>query len=190
MTGHKFPVHCQYKYISVKCSINLLQLPGGPLREFLHLLMGSIGRNNNLFCGEATSRSLRHNIPELMNKTFFHVGEMIAVSLVHGGPSPEFLCEAVANYIVSGVMDMKATICSVPNVDIQEKLKKVLIERAPPGQHYHPTKKLYLSTDAPPYIRCTSISLYSMHNTRARSAMPCISLVYYLDVCKFSDTVM
>ncbi len=52
--------------------------------------MQCICSNNNLFCGDKTSRSLCHNIPELMKRTYFYVGAIISTSLVHGGPAPAF----------------------------------------------------------------------------------------------------
>ncbi len=61
---------------------------GGPLREFFHLLLESMSRNNNLFCGDYGYRTPRINIVELGRNTYYHVGTMIAMSLVHGGPGP------------------------------------------------------------------------------------------------------
>ena len=38
---------------------------GGPMREYLHLLMSSIAHNNSLFCGEDSQRIPEHNVVEL-----------------------------------------------------------------------------------------------------------------------------
>ena len=65
---------------------------GGPLREFLQLLMSEIARNNTLFCGDETARVPNHNMVELSKKTYEYVGSMLAVSIVHGGPAPYFFC--------------------------------------------------------------------------------------------------
>lgn len=94
---------------------------GGPLREFLRLLVACIASNNMLFTGDETARVPTHNIIQLQNKTYQHVGEMLAVTIVHGGPAPAFFSPAVANYILYGQCDkVKATI-----VTIRERLEKV-----------------------------------------------------------------
>jgi hypothetical protein len=64
---------------------------GGPMREYMRLLLGSIISNNSLFCGHVNSRSLRHNVIELNKKTYFYVGQILSITLVHGGPAPFFL---------------------------------------------------------------------------------------------------
>ena len=63
---------------------------GGPLREFLHLLMGEIAANNSLFCGQEDCRVPLLNMVGLEKLTFKHIGEMMAVSIIHGGPAPNF----------------------------------------------------------------------------------------------------
>ena len=44
------------------------------------------------FGGRVESHYLRHNLSELKKKTYFYVGQMIALSLEHGGPAPTFFC--------------------------------------------------------------------------------------------------
>ena len=98
---------------------------GGPLREFLHLLMGSIATNNSLFSGREECRVPSANLAELGKNTYKHVGEMMAVSLVHGGPAPAFFAPAVADYILHGMNKVKATVSEVPNLEVVDKLTKV-----------------------------------------------------------------
>ena len=64
---------------------------GGPLRDFFHRLMGAIATNNCLFHGEEDCRVPVPNVTALEKCTYQYVGEMIAVSLIHGGPSPTFM---------------------------------------------------------------------------------------------------
>ena len=78
-----------------------------------------------LFCGPLSCRVPRHNLVELDKRTYFYVGVMIALSLIHGGPGPEFFSPAVADYIVYGVQRVKARIADIPDNDIREKIKKV-----------------------------------------------------------------
>ena len=98
---------------------------GDPLREFLYLLLSSISRNNSLFCGDETSRVPTHNIVELEKRTYYHVGKMIAVSLIRGGPAPRFFASAVADYIVYGVQKVKPCIEDIPDHLVKEKMIKV-----------------------------------------------------------------
>ena len=99
---------------------------GGPLREFLFLLVGKIARNNSLFCGEETNRIPMHNMVELGKRTFYYIGVMLTISLIHGGPSPAFFAAAVADYIVYGMAKVKATPEDVADHAMREKLVKVI----------------------------------------------------------------
>lgn len=98
---------------------------GGPLREFLHLLVSSIARNNTLFVGAINQRAPLHNMVELEKNTYYYVGAMLATSIVHGGPPPCFLSNAVADYLLYGMRKTKPTIADIPDNTIQQKLIKV-----------------------------------------------------------------
>lgn len=96
----------------MKCGINFQQQlcivfvgepavdVGGPLREFLHLLMGEIAANNSLFLRRRALRAPVPNMAALQKLTFKHVGEMISVSPIHGGPPPTFLAQWTIMYMV------------------------------------------------------------------------------------------
>ena len=98
---------------------------GGPLREFLHLLMSEIAKNNTLFCGDETARVPNHNMVELAKKTYEYVGSMLAVSIVHGGPAPHFFAHGVADYIMYGIDHVNARVEDIPDVIVKAKLTKV-----------------------------------------------------------------
>ena len=98
---------------------------GGPLREFFHLLMRAICKNNTLFCGTETARIPNHSMIELSKKSFEHVGCMLGASIVHGGPAPAFSAHAVADYIINGIDCVKAKVEDVPDPSIKNKFKKV-----------------------------------------------------------------
>ena len=55
--------------------------------------------------------------------TFYYAGVVIAPSLVHGGPAPDFFSPAVANYVVQGVQGVHATLASISSYIA---LKKVI----------------------------------------------------------------
>ena len=97
---------------------------GGPLREFLFLLVTSIAQNNTLFHGGPTSRVPMHNVVELERMTYYHVGACLALSIIHGGPAPQFFSPAVASYIAYGAKIVKATVDDVPDEGTREQLIK------------------------------------------------------------------
>ena len=98
------------------------------MREYLNLLMSSIAHNNLLFSGEDSCRVPTHNVVELEKKSFFHVGSIFALSLqlIHGGPSPKFLAPPVADYIVSGIQSVQASVEDIPIKEMKDKVLKVI----------------------------------------------------------------
>ena len=100
---------------------------GGPMREYLNILMSSVARNNTLFSGEDSCRVPTQNLIELEKKTFFHIGAIFALSLVHGGSSPQFLAPSVANYIVHGCDSVQVSVEDIPSKEMKDKVLKVII---------------------------------------------------------------
>ncbi len=99
---------------------------GGPLREFFHRLLWELSQDNSLLCGPQNARVPRHSVIELERKTFFHVGVILALSLLHGGPAPQFFSSAVADYITIGIEGVKSTMEDVPEYNIRKSLEKVI----------------------------------------------------------------
>ncbi len=87
--------------------------------------MGSIARNSCLFHGRETCLVPKHNVSELGKKTYYHIGVMLAVSLIHGGPPPSFFAPAIADYLAYGIEKVKATPEHVPDQNMRNKLQKV-----------------------------------------------------------------
>ena len=85
----------------------------------------AISTSSSLFCGLDGNRTPNHNVIELEKKTFYDVGVLIALSLVHGGPAPHFFSPAVADYIIHGVQNVRPTIEDVPQPGIRQCLQKV-----------------------------------------------------------------
>ncbi|XP_039465100.1 G2/M phase-specific E3 ubiquitin-protein ligase-like [Oreochromis aureus] len=97
---------------------------GGPRREFLTLLMGTL-RNRPIFDGPPESRYLVYNSRAARQDEYFLEGKMIAVSIVHGGPAPHFLSKNLVNHI-TGNQSFSATVEDVQDEEITKVLHQVL----------------------------------------------------------------
>ena len=92
---------------------------GGPRREYFRLVLGEIANNND---GNLQRRVLRHNVIELEAKSYLTVGRIIALSMIYGGPPPQFFARAVAEYLL-GIT--RFAIEDVPDHDVQQSLLRV-----------------------------------------------------------------
>ena len=98
---------------------------GGPTREFLHLPVSEISRNNSLFCGPTSSRVSNHNMLELSRKIYQYVGAILVFSIVYGGPAPGFFAESVTDYVAFGFDKVKALIADILDPMVKGKVEKV-----------------------------------------------------------------
>ncbi|PIK51156.1 putative G2/M phase-specific E3 ubiquitin-protein ligase-like [Apostichopus japonicus] len=84
---------------------------GGPLREFLRLMMKNLQKNNSVFDGPLDRRFLRMNTNDACNKLllvwpshwiiqscWYHGGCV----LIHGGPAPHFFSRSLFNIVSYG----------------------------------------------------------------------------------------
>lgn len=71
---------------------------------------------------------------------YFEAGQMIAVSLVHGGPSPGFFSKTLFNCLVYGPENVKPALEDVADVDIAQTIKKVICNKF----HFISCTRLYL----------------------------------------------
>ena len=100
---------------------------GGPCREFFRLLIGELTSNNSLFQGKENARMPFHNIGELQKNTYFHVGQIFALSLVNGGPGPQCLSNSVVDYLFYGLHKIRGVVEDLPNEEIKKKIQKVTL---------------------------------------------------------------
>ena len=96
---------------------------GGPCREFFRLVISDIMANNSFFQGLETSRIPLHNLKELKKSSFKIIGEIVALSIVHGGP--QCLSHAVVDYLSYGIHKVYGDLDDVPQPCVREKIKKV-----------------------------------------------------------------
>ena len=98
---------------------------GGPRREFFRLVLAELAQNNALFDGGEQRRIARHNIMELQGNSYLIAGRVIALSLMYGGPAPQFFASPVAEYLLDGTVH-SVCIEDVPDQSIQRSLFQVL----------------------------------------------------------------
>ncbi|XP_037309090.2 G2/M phase-specific E3 ubiquitin-protein ligase-like isoform X2 [Pungitius pungitius] len=96
---------------------------GGPKREFLSLLMKSLNKRP-IFDGPAESRYLVYNSTAIREDEYSLAGKMIAVSIVHGGPGPNFLSKDLVSHI-SGQSSFNACIEDITDEEIGKVLQKI-----------------------------------------------------------------
>ena len=97
---------------------------GGPRREFFRLVMSSMSRDGNLFTGPPSNKTLTHNVIALQRNEFHICGHLIALSLLYGGPAPNFLSKSVVAYLLDEPLDT-TMIEDIPDSDTQSSLRKV-----------------------------------------------------------------
>ncbi|XP_053192741.1 uncharacterized protein LOC128376917 [Scomber japonicus] len=95
---------------------------GGPRREFLRLLMESIAKSS-MFEGTENSKNIALNSTALREDWYYMAGRAIAISLVHGGPSPNFLSPVVFS-LLAGVSP-NPVLEDIADPDLLEKVKQV-----------------------------------------------------------------
>ncbi|XP_040905180.1 G2/M phase-specific E3 ubiquitin-protein ligase-like [Toxotes jaculatrix] len=97
---------------------------GGPKREFLSLLMKSL-RKRPIFDGPAESRYIVYNSTAIREDEYRLAGKMIAVSIVHGGPGPNFLSKDLVSYI-SGQTSFSSSVADITDEEIGKVLQEVI----------------------------------------------------------------
>ncbi|CAM4511641.1 unnamed protein product [Leuciscus chuanchicus] len=95
---------------------------GGPRREFLRLLMETIARSP-MFEGKESSKTLALDSTALRGDWYYTAGRAIAVSLVHGGPPPNFLSPTVFSLLVDG--SANPGLEEIADTELLDKVKKV-----------------------------------------------------------------
>ncbi|XP_032045066.1 G2/M phase-specific E3 ubiquitin-protein ligase [Aythya fuligula] len=90
---------------------------------FFQLLMGHL-QNSSLFEG-SSAKNLSLDLQALKENLYFEAGKMIAVSLVHGGPSPGFFSKILFNCLVYGPENVKPNLDDVADIDVAQTIKKI-----------------------------------------------------------------
>ncbi|XP_077060959.1 uncharacterized protein LOC143713375 [Siphateles boraxobius] len=97
---------------------------GGPRREFLTLLMEAIEKSA-LLAGPDGRKNLALDSVAFREDRYYLAGKAIAVSMVHGGPSPGFFSSTLYECVCNG--NVSPTIDDVNDLDLQAKIQKIAI---------------------------------------------------------------
>lgn len=120
---------------------------GGPTREFLTLLMDTI-KTRRVFEGKDNAKYLSFDskgntfflqwcksvCPNTAilaflaaeDNEYFHIGRMIAVSIVHGGPGPCSLSPNFFLYLIGKVNIIEAPIEDIPDDEVKKSILEVI----------------------------------------------------------------
>ncbi|XP_028314675.1 G2/M phase-specific E3 ubiquitin-protein ligase-like [Gouania willdenowi] len=96
---------------------------GGPKKEFLSLLMNTL-HHRPIFDGPAKSRYLVYNSTAMREDEYSLAGKMIAVSIVHGGPGPNFLSKDLVSHI-SGKPSFNSSVDDITDEEIWTALQEI-----------------------------------------------------------------
>ncbi|XP_008101116.3 G2/M phase-specific E3 ubiquitin-protein ligase isoform X1 [Anolis carolinensis] len=91
--------------------------------DFFQLLTLHL-QNSSLFEGRF-SKNLSFDSQALQDNLYYEAGKMIAVSLVHGGPSPGFFSKTLFCCLVYGPENVKPTVEDVADIDVLLTIEKI-----------------------------------------------------------------
>ncbi|KAM6073697.1 G2/M phase-specific E3 ubiquitin-protein ligase [Chlamydotis macqueenii] len=91
--------------------------------HFFQLLMLHL-QNSSLFEG-SSAKNLSLDFQAVKENLYFEAGKMIAVSLVHGGPSPGFFSKTLFDCLACGPENVKPTLEDVADVGVAQTIKKI-----------------------------------------------------------------
>ncbi|KAM4528196.1 G2/M phase-specific E3 ubiquitin-protein ligase [Odontesthes bonariensis] len=97
---------------------------GGPRREFLRLLTEALAQSE-MFEGTEGNLNLALDASAVREDRYFITGKAIAVSLVHGGPSPNFLSKTLFDCLVQGPEKSRPGLGDIADPEIRAKIQKV-----------------------------------------------------------------
>ncbi|KAF5925798.1 hypothetical protein HPG69_002249 [Diceros bicornis minor] len=95
----------------------------GSKQEFLSLLMQRL-ENSPLFEG-SLSKNLSLNSQALKENLYYEAGKMLAISLVHGGPSPGFFSKTLFNCLVYGPENTQPILDDVSDFDVAQIIIRI-----------------------------------------------------------------
>ena len=98
---------------------------GGPMREFFTLILQHI-HSSQFFCGLENYKFLSFQSKCLEDDDYFLAGTVIAMSIVHGGPAPQFLSPLMFDALVYDLSKVVVPVQEVYDAELQSSLQALL----------------------------------------------------------------
>lgn len=98
---------------------------GGPMREFFTLTFQYL-HDSQLFCGHENCKFLSFLSKCVDNDDYFSAGVMFAMSIVHGGPGPQFLSPAMFEALFTDLHKIVVPVEDVYDKELQASLQTLL----------------------------------------------------------------
>ena len=98
---------------------------GGPKREFFTLVLEWI-INSQIFCGTEKDKFISCNATCHVNDHYFYTGQIIAMSLVHGGPAIRCFSPGLYHSLVYGVRSASIDISDVYDPELRNDLLELI----------------------------------------------------------------
>ncbi|KAL5457471.1 hypothetical protein EMCRGX_G034735 [Ephydatia muelleri] len=97
---------------------------GGPRREFFRLLVLQAGES--LLRGD-NIKFFSLNVPALVQRQYYHLGVLVAMSILQGGCGIPCLSSSVYNYIAYGTCTSAGVnSCDIPDLSLRDTVERVI----------------------------------------------------------------
>ncbi|XP_031328889.1 G2/M phase-specific E3 ubiquitin-protein ligase-like isoform X2 [Photinus pyralis] len=97
---------------------------GGPSREMFRLLLNEI-KNCKMFEGYENSKNLRLCNECLKTRDYFDIGRLIVLSLIHGGPGPQFFSKTLFSMLTQGIDATEPTLDDINDRGIKTEIEHI-----------------------------------------------------------------
>ena len=103
---------------------------GGPMREFFTLALQYL-HDSQLFCGSENCKFLSFQSKCLLDEDYHAAGTIIAMSIVHGGPGPQFLSPLMLEALIRDLSKVAVPVQDVYDSELQLSLQTLLNSASP-----------------------------------------------------------
>ena len=98
---------------------------GGPMRKFFTLIVPYI-HDSQFFCGDENNKFLSFQSNCLYNDDYFQAGIILAMSIVHGGPGPQFFAPLMFDALVNDLSKVVIPLQCVYDEELRKSLQTLL----------------------------------------------------------------
>ncbi|KAJ8366198.1 hypothetical protein SKAU_G00150290 [Synaphobranchus kaupii] len=99
---------------------------GGPKWELFRLCLKELKDCSGMFEGPSYAKLLGFKSTAMKTDSYYHAGQLMAMSIVHDGQTPCFLSENLIEALVQGPENVEVTVDDVPDIETQSMLKRMI----------------------------------------------------------------